>query len=165
MADALIFGVRFARIKSLGLLGLCTLLPALSLKAGELVTLPAPGVTIYPGDIIKDSWLVDHEYPSGIATTRGDIILNRAAIVGKIARRTLLPGAPIPSNAVADPKIVANGAKVRIVFEEEGLTITAYAAALQAGGVGEVISLRNLDSGLTISGTVQPDGSVRVGGG
>ncbi len=59
---------------------------------------------------------------------------------------------------------MTNGAKVRVVFEQDGLVIETYAAALQAGGVGEVISVRNLDSGLTISGTIQADGSVRVGG-
>jgi len=47
-----------------------------------------------------------------------------------------------------EPKTVANGAKVKMVFEEGGLTITTYGAALQSGSVGEVIR-RNLDSGLT----------------
>ncbi len=93
------------------------------------------------------------------------MIESRAAIVGKIARRTLLPGAPIPWNAVTEPKAVLNGAKIRIVFEEGGLNITTYGAALQSGSVGEIISVRNLDSGYTVTGTVQSDGSVRVGGG
>jgi flagellar basal body P-ring formation protein FlgA len=34
--------------------------------------------------------------------------------------------------------------------------------ALEAGGVGDTIKVRNSDSGLTISGTIQPDGSVSV---
>jgi flagella basal body P-ring formation protein FlgA len=43
------------------------------------------------------------------------------------------------------------------------LTIMTFALALEAGAVGDVIKVRNTDSGLTISGTVQPDGSVSVG--
>ena len=45
---------------------------------------------------------------------------------------------------------------------EGGLTITTYAAALQAGGVGDLIKVRNPESGIVVTGTVQPDGSVRV---
>ena len=76
----------------------------------------------------------------------------------------MLPGLPISLNAVGEPRLVVDGQKVRVVFEQDGLVIETYAAALQAGGDGDVISVRNLDSGLTISGIVQADGSVRVGG-
>ena len=75
------------------------------------------------------------------------------------------PARQFPRNAVSAPKIVANGAKVRIVLEEGALSIATYGAALQDGCAGDVISLRNLETGLTVSGTVQADGSVRVGGG
>jgi flagella basal body P-ring formation protein FlgA len=36
---------------------------------------------------------------------------------------------------------------------------------LQDGAVGDVIKVRNSDSGVTVSGAVQPDGTVRVSGG
>ena len=50
-----------------------------------------------------------------------------------------------------------------VVFETGGLTITANAMALQNGGVGDVVTLRNVDSGTTIKGTVAADGTVRLG--
>ncbi|HLH10782.1 MAG TPA: flagellar basal body P-ring formation chaperone FlgA [Methylovirgula sp.] len=125
--------------------------------------LPVPAIVIYPGDTIKDQMLVDRDYPED-SPVRGSAIGSHAALVGKIARRTLLPGLPIPINAVGSPDAVTNGAKVRVIFEQDGLVIETYAAALQSGGVGQVISVRNLDSGITISGIVQSDGSVRVGG-
>lgn len=133
---------------------------SLVLASGATV-LPVPTITIYPGDVIKDEWLVDRDFPPGISAAA---MGTRAAIVGKVARRTLLPGSPVPWNAVVDPRVVANGTKVRLQFEEGALAITAYGTALQAGGAGDVISVRNLASGLMISGTVQADGSVRVGG-
>ncbi len=80
-------------------------------------------------------------------------------VVGKVARRTLLPGQAIPTNAVGEPKLVTIGATVRVVYKEDGLTIATYASALQAGAVGDVVSVRNIESGLTISGIVQRDGS------
>lgn len=126
--------------------------------------LPVPSVTIYPGDTIKDSYLVDQDFASDPLAPRQGVIESRSAVVGKLARLTLLAGVPIPLNGVAEPNAVKNGARVRVVFEQDGLEIDAYAIALQAGSVGEVISVRNPDSGLTISGVIQSDGSIRVGG-
>jgi flagella basal body P-ring formation protein FlgA len=128
--------------------------------AGNLGSLPVPAITIYPGDVIKDEWLKNRDFPG----EAGAAVTAREALVGKVARRTLLPGVPVPPNAVAEPHAVANGAKVRILYEDGNLAITAFGAALQAGSAGEVISVRNLSSGLIISGTVQADGSVHVGG-
>ncbi len=125
--------------------------------------LPVPSVTIYPGDVIKPNWIVEHDFGSG-GPMRGAAIDTPTALIGKVARHTLLPGLPISANAVGEPRLIVDGQKVRVIFEQDGLIIETYAAALQAGGAGDVISIRNLDSGVTISGTVQSDGTVRVGG-
>jgi flagella basal body P-ring formation protein FlgA len=133
--------------------------------AEDARVLPVPNVTIYPGDPIRESWLVDRDFTANSSAPRGGVIETRDAVVGKIARRTLLPGLPIPATAISEPRLIANGAKVRVVFSDGGMTITTYGSALQSGGAGDIVSVRNLDSGLTISGIVQPDGSVRVSGG
>ena len=54
---------------------------------------------------------------------------------------------------------------VKVVFKEGGLTISTYASALQAGAVGDIIAVRNTESGLTVSGTIERDGSIRVNNG
>ena len=130
--------------------------------AGQMVSVPS--VTIYPGDIIRDGMLTERELPNDFAGHE-TTILDRDAMVGKTARRTLLPGLPIGANMVGEPKVVTTGAMVRVVFSEGGLTISTYASALQSGAVGDVIPVRNLESGLTISGTIERDGSVHVSNG
>ena len=57
--------------------------------------------------------------------------------------------------------------RVGVEFDvaEGGLTISTYASALQGGAVGDTIPLRNKESGLVVSGTIQADGSVRVSNG
>lgn len=137
---------------------------AQAVAADELL-LPVPNVTIYPNDTIRESSIVEHDFSTSPFPRKGGVIDSRAVLVGKIARRTLLPGLPIPVNAVSEPRLVSNGERVRVVYAEGGLTITTYGSALQAGGAGDVVSVRNLDSGLTISGVVQPDGSISVSGG
>jgi flagellar basal body P-ring formation protein FlgA len=129
--------------------------------AAEL-ELPVPRATIYPGDTIADDVLVERAF---IAHTvaRGTVFETRQAVVGKVARRTLLQGQPIPVAGTRDPYIVAQGSTALVVFETGGLTITANAMALQNGGVGDVVTLRNVDSGSIIRGTVAADGTVRLG--
>lgn len=123
--------------------------------------LPVPLATIYPGDLIREPMLGEKTFAEG-AAPNGSLISSKNAVIGKVAKRTLLPGRPIAAIAVDAPKLVIIGAQVKIVFDEDGLVITAYGMALQAGAVGDLIRVRNQDSGLTISGRIQPDGSIRV---
>jgi flagella basal body P-ring formation protein FlgA len=134
-------------------------------RAAEMMAVPVLRVTLYPGDVIVDESLTERDVDLGSTTSRPAFAMTRSDIVGKAARRTLLPGAPIPLSGLVTPKTVAHGAKVRILFVEGALTIIAYGTALQSGGVGDSVSVRNMDSGVTIIGTVQNDGSIRVGGG
>lgn len=123
--------------------------------------LPTPAMVIYPGDVISESMLVDLDVRD-LARIGGPVVERRADLVGKAARRTLLPGAAIPPAFVESPRAVVNGANVRVIYQDEGLTIAASALAMQSGAVGDSIRLRSADSGLTITGAIQPDGSVRV---
>jgi flagella basal body P-ring formation protein FlgA len=125
--------------------------------------LPTPRVVIYPGDIIHDSMLA--EQPADQANGPGPFVRTRAELIGKMARRTLLPGVAIPDAAIDNPRMVANGGEVELVYAHGGLTIVAVGSALQDGAAGDVIKVRNSDSGVTVTGTVQSDGTVRVSGG
>ncbi len=146
----------------LGLLG-GVLLCATAPLAAAAERRPVPALTIYPGDIIRDGMLTEAEVSDAAATAA--YASNRTMLLGKVARRTLLPGQTIPTTAVGEPKVVTIGARVRLVFQENGLTISTYGSALQAGCVGDAVSVRNLDSGITIGGTVAADGSIHVGAG
>ncbi len=126
--------------------------------------LPVPAQVIYPGDKITDAMLVDSQDPTGSAAV-GNALWDRADIVGKVARRTLLPGRPIPSIAVEEARAVSTGTQVRLIYQQDGLSIATTAQALQNGYIGQVVQVRNLDSGVVVSGAIQPDGSIRVNGG
>ena len=125
---------------------------------------PTPKQVIYPGDVIRESMLtevsVDDEAADG-----GVIVGNRAALIGKVAKRTLLPGREIQAMAIENPRAVANGAHVTLIYREGALTIVTSAQALEPGGVGDIIKVRNEDTGLTVTGKIQSDGSVGVSGG
>jgi flagellar basal body P-ring formation protein FlgA len=125
---------------------------------------PTPVATIYPGEVIRDAMIEDKATANANPLDAG-VFTSRESLLGMVAKRTLLPGRPIPLAAIDAPHLVHIGSTVRIIFEESGLVIVAYGSALQPGSVGELIRVRNQDSGLVVSGRVQADGSIRVGDG
>lgn len=127
----------------------------------EEIALPVPHSVIYPGDTLTESMLDDRVMNSEEASVSH--VRSRAALVGKVARRTLLPGQPISASAVDQPRLVSVGAQVKIIYTEGSLTIVAFGIAQQAGGAGDVVRVRNLESGLFVMGRVQNDGAIRVG--
>jgi flagella basal body P-ring formation protein FlgA len=140
---------------------LVAVLPATAVLARDVV-LPVPRVTVYPGSVITEAMLVDkafrgrdYEAP-GLAATRQEL-------VGKVARTTLLPNTPIALGGIREPFAVQQGQPAVVYFKSGALIISSVALPLQPGAAGDVISLRNTDSGTTIRGVVQADGTVRVG--
>ncbi|WP_349369924.1 flagellar basal body P-ring formation chaperone FlgA [Salinarimonas sp.] len=142
-------------------LALVASLAPLPARAAGGVTMPVPTITIYPGETIKETVLAEREFPRSAG--RMPVVHDMRALVGKVARRTLLPGQLVPQNAVEDAKLVLRGETTQIVFEADGLVISTLVTPLESGGAGEQVRARNLDSGLVIVGTVHEDGTLRVG--
>lgn len=124
--------------------------------------LPVPRTTIYPGDTISDDQLTMRAFVAS-SVTRSSVFDDRQGLIGRVAKRTLLPGRPVPVTDIRDPYLVNVGKSSLVVFEVGGLTITTQATALQNGMAGDVVTLRNPDSGVVIQGTVERDGTVRLG--
>ena len=132
-----------------------------SAMAQEPARFPVPATTIYPGDLIKDEMIIDRAFAPNIPGAAA-FIKERPMVVGRVARRTLLPGQMIPINALEEQKIVTRGNVVKVIIEDGALSIVTYGTSLQSGSPGALIQLRNLDTGVTIRGIIQPDGSVRI---
>jgi flagella basal body P-ring formation protein FlgA len=84
-------------------------------------------------------------------------------VVGMEARVVLYAGRPIRPEDIGPPAIVERNAPVLLIYQRNGLTITAEGRALGRAGVGDSVRVMNLTSRTTVSGSVQPDGSVLVG--
>lgn len=132
-------------------------------SSAQVARVPTPKAVIYPGDVILDDMLAD--VSDAARDGSGPFVDSRSLIVGKVARLTLLPGHAIPFSGVSNRKLVSNGGEVKLVFSEGGLVIMTTGSALQDGSIGDTVRVRNNDSGVTVSGAVQPDGSVKVSGG
>ncbi|MXQ08174.1 flagellar basal body P-ring formation protein FlgA [Alphaproteobacteria bacterium GH1-50] len=85
--------------------------------------------------------------------------------IGYEARVMLYPGRPILLGDVGPAALVERNQPVKLIYRTGGLTITTDGRALDRGASGEAVRVMNLASRTTISGTVQPDGSIQVGPG
>lgn len=83
-------------------------------------------------------------------------------LVGMETRVAIYIGRPIRPGDIGPPALVERNAIVTLIYDHGGLVITAEGRALGRGGEGEQLRVMNLSSRSTISGTIQPDGSVKV---
>jgi len=149
-------------------IGRKTVLSLLSLLAASLA-MPAaaemgmavvPTRIIYPGEEISPSALDVVEVTN--PNLAGDYARSAEEVTGMITSRTLLPGRTILVSSLRVPYLVKRGANVRLTFGIGNMVISASGSPLQNGSVGDVIRVRNIDSGLSVSGTVMADGTVQV---
>ena len=144
-----------------GLAAVLLVLVLARVAAAEEKRLPVPAVSIRAGELIRDDMITERAFAPNVLGV-AMFIEGRQILVGRMARRALLPGQPIPTNSVEDPWTIARGAMVKVVVEDQGLSIVTYGSAMQPGAAGALIPVRNSDTGVIIRGIVQADGTVKV---
>ena len=92
--------------------------------------LPVPAVTIHPGEVIREEMVAERAFAANLLGV-AMFVDGRSSLVGRMARRTLLPGQPIPINAVEDPAMTGQ--------DRPGIL---YACPALQGGLGEIAHLR-----------------------
>jgi flagella basal body P-ring formation protein FlgA len=118
---------------------------------------------IYPGEMINADTLAEVALRNSKRTT-APIVQALEQAEGKVAKRTILPGKLIPLNALREAYVIEAGEPVTVNLVHGGLTISATAIPLQPGALGDMVRLRNADSGKIFTGIVMADGTIRVGG-
>jgi flagella basal body P-ring formation protein FlgA len=134
-------------------------------EAGKAVaanepTAVVPLSVIYPGQTLDASLLTEVDVTN--PNVRNDYVHKVADLAGMVAIRTLIPGHVIPVSSVREPYAVERGKPVRLVYKDGALTISATGMPLQNAAIGEFIRVRNIESGVTVSGTVAANGTVEV---
>ncbi len=152
--------------RPLSLLGAMLLLLCLwaqeALAATPAVTLPVPRATIAQGEIITLSALEKRRFRAN-RIDRFSVVPNINDILGKEAVRRLPVGEPIPKSALRRREAVKRGEPAQLVFQDRGLEIVAHVEPLEDGVVGEIIRVRNVDTGLIIVGRVEENGTISIG--
>ncbi|NGO55372.1 flagellar basal body P-ring formation chaperone FlgA [Allomesorhizobium camelthorni] len=140
--------------------GLALVSGALPALAQETVLIP--NRVVYPGETVSADALKEVTLKPGKQAPEA-VAVTLAELEGKVAKRTLLTGRYIPLSSLREAYLVEQGAAVEVVFVSGALTISASAVTLEPGSAGDLVKVRNIDSGKILSGTVMADGSIRVG--
>lgn len=128
--------------------------------AAEMGTAVVPLQIIYPGEMISAGRVeeVDVTNPN----LAGGYARRVSEVTGMVSKRTLLPGRTITLASLREPYAVTRGTPVRLTFTMGTMTISAGGTPLEDALVGDVIRVRNTDSGMIVNGTVMADGTIQV---
>ena len=159
-SEGTVAGNGVARLRAIAAAAMAIALLSPSAASAEPPTAVIPKQTIYPGETLEASMLevVDVTNPD----LRDGYVRSIEEIQGKVTKRTLLPGRVILASALRDQYAVERGSTTRLIFSNGGLTITAAGSPLQDAAIGDLIRVRNIDTGVIVSGTVMADGTIHV---
>jgi flagella basal body P-ring formation protein FlgA len=88
--------------------------------------------------------------------------LTLEAVLGLESRALIYPGRPIRPSDVGPPALVERNQIVALRYAVGQVTILAEGRSMGRGGAGETLRVTNTASRVTLTGTVQPDGSILV---
>src|SRR6185312_16809760 len=111
------------------------------------------------GDVIKASDVVVERRPK--AELRGDGI-SRAQAIGMAAKSPLRSGQALRTDDLVRPQIVQRNEAVTITYEVPGIMLTVRGKATEAGAMGDVIGVLNIQTNRTVQATITGPGRVSL---
>lgn len=115
---------------------------------------------IAPGTLLTDAYFTSVEKPSRLLS-RG-FFQNPSQIAGLQVKRSLREGDIIGPQDVSEPIVVRKGEVVTIGAALGGLRVTMNGIATQDGRKGEIISVKNQNSGRIVQAVVRDNNYVEV---
>lgn len=152
--------IRDAIVRAVALAAMCAF-PAAAHALDPGRTIFVPRAVIYPGDKLTDANLIERQL---LVTPDNPPVFGEREqdLLGKVARRTLLPGELIPENGIRAQDLVKQGRTYKLTYSSKFLSITGVGVPLQSGSEGEIISVRNPESGIIIKARVKSDQTLTV---
>lgn len=138
------------------------ILPAI---ACLMAMLPAAGTadTLVAARMIPSKTVLDLGDLQIVAETVPGALRDPIDAVGLETRAVLYPGRPILAGDLVAPAVVERNQIVTLLFSRDGITIATEGRSLDRAAIGDRVRVMNLSSRTTVSGSIGPDGLVRVG--
>ena len=115
--------------------------------------------SISRGEIIRPTDVATERRPKAELT--GEFVGTDGA-VGQAAKRQLRAGTVLRPSDLMRPEVVQRNEPVTITYEVPGVLLTARGKALEAGAVGDVVGILNIQSNRTVQATITGPGRVSV---
>jgi flagella basal body P-ring formation protein FlgA len=115
--------------------------------------LPA-GTRLSPADLSSE--------PRDISRIRGDFYQEPEQLAGQELAQAVSAGQILASSLVRIPKLVERGQRVSLLAGKNGFQVQMLGTAMDAGGAGERIRVKSLESRRVVEGVIRADGSIDV---
>lgn len=123
-------------------------------------SVPTLARTIRSGDIIQPSDISWISIPEG--QVGRNMIRNSDKLIGMTPRSQIKQGSPIRLSEVNRPVLVERGSLVKINFNTDKISLSTLGKALEKGGMGDVIQVKNNASQKIVSAIVLGPNVVQV---
>ena len=94
------------------------------------------------------------QLPAGVLSTVQEAL-------GKVLSSGVVAGNPLRQDMLRAPILVRQGQSVRLVAQGQGFKVSSEGRALSNGAAGQQVQVK-AQNGQTVSGVVQPDGTIEV---
>jgi len=137
-------------------------LPPASLtgRYDEMVDIPTLKHRIGSGEIITADDIEMQPYKR--QRLREETVTDADQLIGKAPKRTISANRPIRQREVVAPSVVSKGETVAVIYKNNAMEIRTLGEALQDGGQGDIIRIRNQDSHATIQAQIVDKGLARI---
>src|SRR5262249_44142197 len=126
----------------------------------------APGTRLVAREELRSGQAIA---PEQIAAEHGDFPLDEsdalteiAEVAGKTARRAITAGAMLRRSDLTEPQLVTAGQTVEVEVRNGTMRLVASGQAEQSGRRGDIISVRNPESGVRYRALVERAGFVAL---
>lgn len=102
-----------------------------------------------------------HVLNGDVSSLPTGILANPSNAIGKTLRNSLGAGQLLRSDQLVAPTVIRQGQAVRVVSKGSGFAVSAEGKAINNATEGQIVQIR-MNSGQTISGIAQADGSVDI---
>ncbi|WP_374304346.1 flagellar basal body P-ring formation chaperone FlgA [Ferrovibrio sp.] len=121
-------------------------------RAQAVESLPVLKNRVAAGETITKSDIEWIRVPAG--RYGGGYIDRIEDMIGQAPRRPLAAGRPLRTTDIGKPEVITKNGMVTMVAQGPGLTITTTGRAMEAGSMGDVIQVMNIQSKKTVQATV-----------
>ena len=117
-----------------------------------MVALPALNQRMRSGDVIQSSDITTTYYPED--RIRDDMVMKPEELIGKAPARFISARRPVRMTELKAPDIIKKGAIVTSTYNTAFMRISTSVEALEGGAMGDMIRVRNVDSGVVVSAKI-----------
>ncbi len=126
----------------------------------EIMSIPVLKRNIRNGDAISVS---DIELvPFAVSRVSSNTITDMRMLVGKSPVHSISARRPVRANEIESPTLIKKNAVVQINYSTPGLQIITAGQAIEDGALGDIISVRNVNSKRIVRAIIEDEANVKI---